>query len=324
MRENVSVVIPTFNGLSLLKKHIPDVVSLLQKGDEIIIVDDAGTDTTPEWSIQQDTHYNKQGISIRCVRHETNKRFAAAVNTGVAHAQHNFVFLLNNDVSPLNEKTIPLLLRWFEDTSMFAVGCAEITEQGVDARVSGRGTGGWKRGLAVHWYDANQSLSNTLWTSGGSMFFDKKKFLTLGGFDTLFAPAYEEDRDLSFRALKHGWKVAFDPAIVVHHQHESTNKDVFGQRVMADVSWKNQYLFVWKNITDPELLLSHILWLPYHLTISNHRSQGSSLRGFMRAVRQLPQALFHRIAVSKLWKRKDQSVFTHASTPMESPFSTRS
>lgn len=323
MRENISVVIPTYNGLSLLKKHLPDVIATLQKGDEIIIVDDAGTDETPDWSLQQEQKYEKAGIAIRCIRHEKNQRFAAAVNTGVAHAQHNYIFLLNNDVSPLNEKSVTLLLRWFAEPTMFAVGCAEVGERTKDATISGRGTGGWHRGLAVHWYDANQALSNTLWTSGGSMFFDKKKFITLGGFDTLYAPAYEEDRDLSFRALKHGWKVAFDPEVIVHHQHESTNKDIFGQRVMADVSWKNQYLFVWKNITDKDLLASHLLWLPYHLILSGYRSHGSSVRGFIRALHQLPQAFFHRQQVSPLWKRSDRNVFATASKPMESPFSTR-
>lgn len=321
MRESISVVIPTYNGLQLLKKHIPDVVAILQKNDEIIIVDDAGTDNTPHWTDQQNTTYQKQGIQFLCARHEKNQRFAAAVNTGVAHASHNSVFLLNNDVSPLTEKSVELLLRWFRDPKMFAVGCAEVQERVKNARVSGRGTGGWKRGLAVHWYDPNQTLSNTLWTSGGSMFFNKKKFLEIGGFDTLYAPAYEEDRDLSYRALKHGWRIAFDPQVVVHHQHESTNIDVFGQRKMADVSWKNQYLFVWKNITDAQLLLSHLIWLPYHLTLSAKRSQGSSLRGFGQALQQLPQALNHRMKVCTLWKLTDTQVFSQASKPQESPFS---
>jgi GT2 family glycosyltransferase len=324
MRPNISVVIPTFNGLSLLKKHLPDVLAVLQKDDEVIVVEDAGTDETPAWCETQNTKLASEKISIRCVKHEKNQRFAAAVNTGVAHASHNYVFLLNNDVSPLDQKSVQLLLRWFVDPKMFAVGCAEVQNRKADAHVSGRGTGGWQRGLAVHWYDPNQSLSNTLWTSGGSMFFDKKKFIELGGFDTLYTPAYEEDRDLSYRALKHGWKVAFDPEVIVHHQHESTNKDVFGQRLMADVSWKNQYLFVWKNITDRNLLISHLLWLPYHLLISGQRSEGSSVRGFVRALHQLPQAIFHRRAVSKLWTKTDHAVFALASTPMESPFSTRS
>lgn len=321
MRENISVVIPTYNGLSLLEKHLPDVQAILTRGDEVIIVDDAGTDNTPSWVTENAPIWKKNGLELKIIRHEKNQRFAAAVNTGVAAARNPYVFLLNNDVSPLNAKTIELFLRWFTQKDVFAVGCAEITEKSPQARISGRGTGDWKRGLSVHWYDANQDLSNTLWTSGGSMFFDRQKFNTLHGMDILFAPAYEEDRDLSYRALKHGWHVYFDPEIVVYHQHESTNSSVFGSRKMNDMSWKNQYLFVWKNISDPALLISHFLWLPYHLTISAYRSKGSALRGFLLALLQLHEAMKSRNESAKLWKLTDREVFENAKILMNSPFS---
>ncbi len=317
MRTPISVVIPTYNGLPLLKKHLPQVMDILQKGDEIIIVDDAGNDQTPEWCKTVST----PKISVQCIRHTTNKRFAAAVNSGVRAAKNEFVFLLNNDVSPLVKSSVDYLLQWFSDPHMFAVGCAEITEKKENSQVFGRGTGDWRRGLAVHWYDPNQSLTNTLWTSGGSMFFDRQKFLSLGGFDTLYAPAYEEDRDLSYRALKHGFEIAFDPRVMVLHQHESTNTSVLGKRKMDDTSWKNQYLFVWKNISDPFMLASHILWLPYHLTVSGYRSSWSSIRGFFLALKQFPEAMRQRKTVSKLWKRQDREVFHLAAMPQESPFS---
>lgn len=319
-RPPVSVVIPTYNGRQLLEKHLPDVIKVLTKKDEIIIADDASTDDTIVWLESIKETLQNAGISLRWVVNSKNMRFSATVNAGVEKAKHEYVFLLNNDVSPLTPDSISLLLSWFEDETMFAVGCAEITEKVPDARVSGRGTGNFRRGLAVHWYDPNQALSNTLWTTGGSMLFDRKKFLFLGGMDTLYYPAYEEDRDLSYRALKHGWKVYFDPRVRVLHQHESTNASVFGKKKMIDDSWKNQYLFVWKNITDPSFLLQHLFWLPYHLTFSARRSNGAAWRGFWRAVQQLPFALHRRQTVKKLWKLSDKEVFTNAETPF-APFS---
>jgi len=64
--------------------------------------------------------------------------------------------------------------------------------------ISGRTEGEIGRGLLVHWQPKDQSSQNTLWTFGGSMAVDRKKYLQLGGFDVLFAPAYWEDIDLSF------------------------------------------------------------------------------------------------------------------------------
>jgi GT2 family glycosyltransferase len=309
-RAAVSVVIPTYNGCTLLAKHLPQVAAVLQEGDEILIVDDASTDGTIPWLEEQVPVYKKKKIELHIVAHSTNKRFAAAVNSGVEAAKNPFVFLLNNDVSPLSKNILDTLSKWFEDPLMFAVGCAEVHEESKSAQVYGRGTGGWQRGLLVHWYDSNQTSNQTLWTAGGSMLFDREKFLEIGGMDTLYYPAYEEDRDLSYRALKHGWKITFEPKARVLHQHETTNASVFGQRKMQIDSWKNQYLLVWKNITDLSFLLQHLLWLPYHIIIGGLRSQGTATLGFFAALKQLPQALAQRLRVKKLWKLSDEQVLS--------------
>lgn len=307
-RKSISVVIPTFSAQRLLEKHLPDVQAILTKGDEVVIVDDASTDNTVEWVEKQIPLWKKIGIELMVVEHTKNQRFAAAVNSGVKAATKNFIFLLNNDVSPLSPMIVETLLEWFSERAMFAVGCAEVTTRKSNASVSGRGTGNFVRGFLAHWYDSDQTSNTTLWTTGGSMMFDRAKFLELGGMDTLFYPAYEEDRDLSYRALKNGWKIAFEPQAIVLHQHETTNKSIFGERHMTIVSWKNQFLLVWKNITDPQLFLQHLFWLPFHLTVTNLRTGGLLGRGFFRALQQLPAA--HQARKKTPRQRSDQEVLT--------------
>lgn len=303
---SLSVVIPTYNARHLLQKHLPSVFKILQEGDEVIIVDDASTDDTASWIKSYEA---PKGIRLKLEQHAKNKRFAAAVNTGVEAAKHPYVFLLNNDVSPLSTDIRQQILEPFmTDPELFSVGCAEVKKDSPDASISGRGTGGFKRGLMIHWYDPNQNSNRTLWTSGGSMAFDRAKYLEIGGMDTLFYPAYEEDRDLSYRALKHGWKIKFLPSARVLHQHETTNTTVFGRRNMAVMSWKNQFLIVWKNITDPWLLTQHILWLPYHLIFTNWRSRGAVMHGLWKAVLQFSEVRRKRQQTQKLWVRSDSSV----------------
>ncbi len=303
---SLSVVIPTYNARQLLQKHLPNVVKILETGDEIIIVDDASTDDTASWV---KAFSPTKDVKIKLEKHSKNKRFAAAVNTGVESARHPYVFLLNNDVTPLSADIREQILEPLTtDPELFAVGCAEVTEDVPDATISGRGTGGFRRGLLIHWYDPNQYSNRTLWTTGGSMAFDRAKFLELGGMDTLFYPAYEEDRDLSYRALKHGWKIKFLPTARILHQHETTNTTVFGRRKMDVMSWKNQFLIVWKNITDRRLLIQHILWLPYHLTFTNWRSHGAVGAGFWKALLQFSELRRKRRHVQKLWNRSDRSV----------------
>ena len=305
-KPSLSVVIPTYNGRTLLQKHLPAVVKILQPQDEVIIVDDASTDDTVSW-LKEFT--SQQSIKIRTVRHSKNRRFAAAVNTGVEAAKNDFVLLINNDVSPLSPGFRDSILAPFlSDPQLFAVGCAEVTDPTAQTKISGRGTGGFQRGLLTHWYDENQHSNKTLWTSGGSMAFDRAKFEKIGGMDTLFYPAYEEDRDLSYRAVKHGWKIRFLPSVLVLHQHETTNTTVFGRRNMEIMSWKNQFLIVWKNITDRRFLVLHFAWLPYHLIVTNWRTRGAVLHGFWKALSQLSELRRKRSQVAKLWVRSDRAV----------------
>lgn len=321
-RPSISVVIPTYNGQALLAKHLPDVIAQLIEGDEIVIVDDASPDTdrTLEWLADFAMASAPSGVELQLIKHPKNQRFAAAVNTGVQAAKHQWIWLLNNDVSPITEDSVEKLLSWFSsDPTLFAVGCAEVTSRGPDAKVAGRGTGHFQRGLLVHWYDPDQTQNKTLWTTGGSMFFEKAKFEDIGGMDTLFAPAYEEDRDLSYRALKRGWHILFDPSVVVLHQHETTNASVFGNRGIANASWKNQFQLVWKNISSPSLLLSHFFWLPYHLVVSNFREGGAVGRGLWQALRQLPSLLEKRALEKPHWQRTDQEILlAYGSRPPQS------
>ena len=126
--------------------------------------------------------------------------------------------------------------------------------------------------------------------------------------DILFRPAYEEDRDLSYRALKHGWQVLFEPKSVVQHHHETTNVRIFGKPMMKTASFKNQFLFVWKNITDTRYLFSHLFWLPYHLLWTNLKTRGLLGIGFLWAFGQLPELLRQRRKVRGLFVKPDKEL----------------
>lgn len=300
----VSILIPSYNGRDLLKKHLPEVVAACQNwgkaGWEILVVDDASTDDSRSFL---KTSYPR----VRLISHKTNQRFAVSCNTGFKFAKGEIVVLLNNDVSPEKNFLKPLLVR-FEDPLVFAVGCREIDFKENKPFLSGRGEMKFKRGLVVHWRADDQGCKTTHWAAGGSSAFSRDKWLALRGMDTLFRPAYEEDRDISYRALKHGWKIFFEPESVVFHHHETTNIKIFGEKKIKIVSFKNQFLFVWKNITDFKYILQHILWLPYHLVFTGLKTRGLLTLGFLLALRQLPEALKSRIEVKRLFVKKDKEL----------------
>src|ERR1051325_4935961 len=106
MKENVSIVIPTWNGLPLLKRFLPSVVAAADRYTdrsgaevEIIVADDGSTDATGEWleSISVGGH-GEAPLRLRYVKNERNLGFSAACNQGAATARHPLILLLNNDV----------------------------------------------------------------------------------------------------------------------------------------------------------------------------------------------------------------------------------
>ena len=231
----------------------------------------------------------KKFPKVKVVVHQKNQRFAAACNTGAKIAKGEVVVLLNNDVFPQKD-FLKFLLSHFKDPKVFSVGCKEKSIKDGKVVYSGRAEGKFVRGFLVHWRAENQDKNDTLWTAGGSMAVDRKKYLELGGMDTLFRPAYWEDIDLCFRARKRGWKVLFEPKSLVFHQHESTNISAFGKKRMRLFALKNQFLFVWKN-GDVKMLLQHFFWLPYHFLKAWFSQDWLFFQGFILAVRQIPEVL---------------------------------
>lgn len=278
---NVSVVIPSYKGVHLYEKNLQAVLDCMQDKDELIVVDDASgpEDDTIAWfekkfqvkkqqfaDFAADFYlgqYKSKNKTLRIVLlvNQINQRFGASSNRGFAVAQNELVFLINNDVAPYKD-CLKHLLPHFANKQVFAVGCLEHeTHLG---EIGGRNKLWFERGMFLHSRYKDMSVGETAWASGGSAMFRKSIFEEIGGFDKLYYPAYWEDIDLSFQARKRGYLVLFEPKAQVDHNHETTNKSVFGEKKMRDMSWNNAKKFTWKNANFWQKI-SFLLWQPYWL-----------------------------------------------------------
>lgn len=297
----VSVVIPTHNGRHLLEKHLLAVLACLRSGDEVIVVDDASTDNSVEFL--KETY-----PLVHLVQHKNTLRYAQSCNDGVAVAKNPLIFLLNNDVSP-DPNALSTVVSHFAHTMVGAVGFLEYDASG---KVQGRSVGSFQRGMFVHARAKEQTAGPTMWAAGGSMVMRTDLWKKLGGMDTLFRPAYSEDIDLGYRTWKAGFGVFFEPNSLVFHDHETTNLSVFGKTKIEIMSYKNAFLFLWKNVTDTRILLSHLLWLPYHIIYGGLRSHGLLIFGLIQAVLQMDEVLRARRKAGKTAVISDQNVMKNA------------
>ncbi len=252
---------------------------------EIIIVDDASTDNSLE-ILQK--HFSK----VKVVKHSRNTGFAQSANDGVAAATAKLVVLLNSDVSP-RSNFLKRVTGYFSNPRIFAVGFADFSHENGQIIKRGRGGAIFKHGFVSH-FAQKPIFGETLWVSGGSGIFDKKKFQELGGFDKVFAPFYWEDIDLSFRAWRSGFICLYDSGAQVDHFHqEGTVKKTKSPFLVKTVSYKNQFLFVWKNISDTLWLIQHLLWFPYHFGRAFFTVDVAFFAGFAWALLKLPSLMFN-------------------------------
>ncbi len=284
MKTLISVIIPTYNNHQFpanLKHNLPFL-----KGCEIIVVND-----NPDISITD----RLSEFNVRIIHHQKNKGFAGAVNTGIHASKSDFIFLLNDDVLLQDDSFQKALDAFKSDSNLFAVSFAQIEKNG---QMVGKNMLFWKNGFIQHDRADDLKMGPTGWAEGGSAIFDAKKMKQLGGMDELYSPFYWEDIDLSYRAKKQGFDVIFDPDIKVIHHHETTIGSQFSKKKITSISYRNQLICIWKNISSLSYIVQHKYYLLKLLVQSMMKGDSTFLKGFFQALLLFPQIFIKRFSIS--------------------------
>lgn len=289
----VSVVIPSWNSEKQMKQNLRYVYKAAARVNaEIVIVDDDSQYDDSWGFLQQEAKKGK----LRAYLNKPNLGFSANVNKGVRLAKGELIMLLNTDVRP-SADCFEKAVKYFEDNSIFAV-----TFNSGEAWMGGE----WQKGLFHHFKvepnkDNRNQVNQSLWASGGQAAFDKKKWTALGGMDVLYKPFYWEDTDLGYSAWLRGWQVLWAPDCKVVHDHQkSVIASNFTKEFVMNTAQRNQFLFIWKNISDSGMLLSHLLYLPYYIF--------KFPLPFLKALVKLPEAVNKRRRQLKHALRSDREI----------------
>ena len=307
----IDIVIPNYNGTNLIKKNLPVLISCIKKYEvgEIIIVDDFSKSQEFD-ELQSFVKKTKNGsdVKIKLLRNDKNLGFSSTVDHGVLQASAEYIVLLNTDVTPEKNFLDKAIFDLDRNPDLFGVGMLDKSVEGGKIVLRGRGIASWKRGFVVH-SRGEVDKTDTFWISGGSSIVRRELFVKLGGFDTLYNPFYWEDIDLSYRARKSGYNLEFNPASIVEHRHEEgAIKKYYKPSRIKKIAYRNQFIFVWKNITDTNLFISHFVWLPFHFTKAIISLDFAYLHGFLLALAVLPDIIKKRNMQKKLYKRGDQEL----------------
>ena len=266
----ISVVIPSWNGLELLLETLPSVQSATRfyeeetgSGTEILIVDDGGTDETGEV-------IPEKFPEVRLLTKSHNEGFSAACNFGFRHCRYPLISLLNNDVRVQKSYFLYQSLH-FQDASVFAV-TAKVFAWDEPLFTAGGRFGRFRKGFwsmyfnydvssptAGRWIEDRQLLSAC--AIGGFSAYCRTKLEKLGGFNVLLSPFHWEDVDLSYRGWKRGWAIHYEPRSVAHHRISATIDKHFKKRSVKAAALRNRLLFHWINLHSPWYWVQHLLML---------------------------------------------------------------
>ena len=229
----VNIIIPTHDKVEYLKKCVESIIQKsTYKNYEIIIVDNR--------SIQKETlnYYQqlKNNPDIKILNWDKKFNFSDVNNYAVKKCQGEYLIFLNNDTEVISPDWIESMLQLAQNKNTGAVGCKliypnqNIQHAGVILGLDGIANHNFYRlpdtiSQPFPILNSKDMIRNFSAVTGACLMINKKKFLSVAGFDPNLKIAYN-DVDLCLRLNKKGYQTVYTPfAKLYHHESISLSKN---------------------------------------------------------------------------------------------------
>ena len=261
----LSIIIPNLSG----EEFLPDCLESLKKSIdisktnvEIILVDNASSDTSPEIFT---SFCQKNEIKYQLIALTKNYGFAGAVNRGVEASKSDWVIVCNNDLK-IDKNWLLFITNAlkFQSTRALNNNLAAITGTVLNYD----GSRFESQGLKFYYSGKCDNISNgkpyspsflqgrgsgggfKIWGASAALTaYNKAIFTKVSGFDEDFF-AYEEDVDLSLRLHNLGYTTLYVPEALSYHMGGGTSSRMGNFRHRMDA--KNWFYIIWKNYSKKE------------------------------------------------------------------------
>ena len=313
----VAVVILNWNGLTHLQRFLPSVVASSYPNLEIIVADNASTDSSLEWL---DANYP----NITILKGNQNLGFAGGYNFFLSQIEADYYVLLNSDVLVSQTWIEPVVELMENDQSIAACQPKILSVDQPDFFEYAGASGGWIdvlgypfcRGRVFDTIEKDEGQYNdafpVFWASGAAFFIRAKLFHEVGGFYEPFF-AHQEEIDLCWRLQLRGYKIYVCPQAVVYHlgggtlSVQSSRKSFLNYRnnlimiarnsSIVTLIWKLPTRYILDAISAWKLLLygqpsnwlailkAHIvfiIWFMTNITVIGKGTRKTPLHGFYK------------------------------------------
>jgi len=237
-----SIIIPTYNGLELLKRCVSSVFRHTNLPYEIIVADNGSKDGTAEWCMRE---------KLTLVSLPRNEGFPIACNKGLRMASGDTLVLLNNDTVVTSN--------WLNNLSEALYSSTDI---GMVGPVTNYASGSQQVNYPFDNLEEFERIAETVNVSdrtkwkrverivGLCLVFKRSLMETIGLLDERFSPGHYEDDDYCLRTRLHGYGLlACHDSLIYHEGSASFKKEGSGEQAL--LVERNYRMFIDKWQLDP-------------------------------------------------------------------------
>ena len=211
----ISVVVITHNGANHVLDCFSSLVRQTYKNVEIIAVDNASSDGTPDI-------IGSRFPKVRLLVQPRNLHYAGGVNVGLRSAQGKYIFVVNQDTEMADDCLEQFRSAMREDEKIGAV-VPMMKFFHLRGFINGLGNQirnyGWGTDNFIGHIDLGQfaDLAEVPSACFGAVFLSRKALDAVGLLDERYGSFYE-DVDWSFRCWMGGFRIIPQPKAVVYHK----------------------------------------------------------------------------------------------------------
>lgn len=197
----VSVIIPAYNCEKTIGQCLKALARQSYPRDsyEVIVVDDGSADNAAAVIKDHPVKYI----------HQENQGPAAARNNGARQAKGDIILFTDSDCVP-DANWIREMIKPFEDPKVMAVkGAYRTGQNSLTARFA--------QVEFEERFEMLKKVESIDMVDTYSAGFRRDVFMDMGGFDTSFPIANNEDTELTYRMAAMDYKMVFNPGAIVYH-----------------------------------------------------------------------------------------------------------
>lgn len=251
-----AIVILNWNGREFLRKFLPSVLLHSAGSAEIIVADNASTDSSVEM-LQQDFP------SVKIISNLTNGGFAKGYNDALAQVVADYYVLLNSDIE-VSEGWLQPLIDLMEQNPDAAACQPKLRAYHQPESFEYAGAAGgfidhygypFCRGRVFQEIETDHGqyddVCEIFWATGACMVVRADLFHRYGGLDADFF-AHMEEIDFCWRMKNQGYRILYCPDSTVYHVGGGTLPKKSSQKTY--LNFRNNLSLLYKNLPKGKLL----------------------------------------------------------------------